>query len=51
MKHTWRRSIVDHAASNSLECEQVYLEDFVELCQLDEESSKPAEVDVEVVAV
>lgn len=53
MKHVWRGNIINQATTNSRECEQVYLEDFSELCEMDEEFVttvvRPVS-DVEVVA-
>ena len=38
MKFAWRKSVVDHAASNSSSTEEVLLTDFTELLCLDDEA-------------
>jgi hypothetical protein len=38
MKFAWRKSVVDHTASNSLSAEEVLLTDFTELLHQDDET-------------
>jgi len=38
MKFAWRKSVVDHAASNSSSSEEVLLTDFAEFLRLDDEA-------------
>ncbi|KIM51958.1 hypothetical protein SCLCIDRAFT_142179 [Scleroderma citrinum Foug A] len=44
MKHTWRKSILDRAAENSSQVEEVWLDDFKELHRIDEDLTKDDEI-------
>jgi len=44
MKHTWHKSILDRAAENSSQVEEVWLDDFKELHQIDEDLAKDDEI-------
>lgn len=53
MKHTWCKLIMDHTAENSSQVEEVWLDHFKELYQIDEDLAKndkiPAGTSVETV--
>ena len=44
IKHTWRKSILDRAAENSSQVEEVWLDDFKELHRIDEDLAKDDEI-------
>jgi hypothetical protein len=45
LKHAWRDKVTDHAAANSTEIDEVYLEDFRELLRTDNELGEWDKVD------